>query len=39
MYYTTRKSKETFGGPVTRNPKLFVEDWTLEFLCKRNGGL
>ena len=39
MYYTARKSKETFGGPVTRNPKLFVEDWTLEFLCKRNGGL
>ena len=39
MYYTTTKSKETFGGPVARNPKLFVEDWTLEFLCKRNGGL
>ena len=39
MYYTARKSKETFGGPVARNPKLFVEDWTLEFLCKRNGGL
>ena len=39
MYYTARKSKETFGGPVTRNPKLFVEDWTIEFLCKRNGGL
>ena len=38
-YYTTKKSKETFGGPVSRNPKLFVEDWTLEFLCKRNGGL
>lgn len=39
VYYTARKSKETFGGPVARNPQLFVEDWTLEFLCKRNGGL
>ena len=36
-YYTTKKSLQTFGGPVADNPELFLEDWTLEFLCKRNG--
>lgn len=39
MYYTAKKSKQTFGGPVGRNPELFLEDWTLEFLCKRSGSL
>ena len=24
---------------MDKNPELAVEDWTLEFLCKRNGGL
>ena len=39
MYYTTKASKQTFGGPVNKNPKLFLADWTFEFLCKRNGNL
>ena len=39
MYYTAKKSRQTFGGPVHKNPKLFLADWTLEFLCKRNGNL
>ena len=37
MYYTAKKSLQTFGGPVNKNPKLFLADWTFEFLCKRNG--
>ena len=37
-YYTTKKSLQTFGVEG-KNPELPVEDWTLEFLCKRNGGL
>ena len=36
-YYTTQESLQTFGGPPPKNPPLFFEDWTLEFLCKRNG--
>ncbi len=36
-YYTTKKSLQTFGGPPAKNTPLFFEDWTLEFLCKRNG--
>ena len=24
---------------MDKNPELAVEDWTLEFLCKRNGSL
>ena len=36
-YYTTKDSLQTFGGPPAKNPPLFFEDWTLEFLCKRNG--
>lgn len=36
-YYTAKKSLQTFGGPVPDNPELLLEDWTLEFLCKRNG--
>ncbi len=38
-YYTATASSQTFGGPVHTNPKLFLGDWTLEFLCKRNGDL
>ena len=38
-YYTTKASKQTFGGPVNKNPKLFLADWTFEFLCRRNGNL
>ena len=38
-YYIAKKALQTFGGPVDKNPELAVEDWTLEFLCKRNGGL
>ena len=38
-YYTATASGETFGGPVQRNPQLYLGDWTLEFLCKRNGNL
>ncbi|MBT61830.1 MAG: hypothetical protein CML13_01290 [Puniceicoccaceae bacterium] len=37
-YYTTKKSLQTFGVEG-KNPELAVEDWTLEFLCRRNGGL
>ena len=36
-YYTTKDSLQTFGGPPAKNPPLFFEDWTLEFLCRRNG--
>jgi hypothetical protein len=36
-YYTTKESHSTFGGPPPKNPPLFFEDWTLEFLCRRNG--
>ena len=36
-YYTTTDSHQTFGGPPQKNTPLFFEDWTLEFLCKRNG--
>ena len=38
-YYTATASRETFGGPVHTNPKLYLGNWTLEFLCKRNGNL
>ena len=36
-YYTTKESLQTWGGPPAKNTPLFFEDWTLEFLCKRNG--
>ena len=36
-YYTATTRRQTFGGPVATNPKLYLADWTLEFLCKRNG--
>ena len=36
-YYTTMASHQTFGGPPAKNTPLFFKDWTLEFLCKRNG--
>ena len=36
-YYTTKESHSTFGGPPAKNTPLFFEDWTLEFLCRRNG--
>ena len=36
-YYTTKESLQTFGGPPAKNTPLFFEDWTLEFLCRRNG--
>ena len=38
-YYTATAPRETFGGPVHSNPQLYLGDWTLEFLCKRNGNL
>ena len=38
-YYTATASGQTFGGPVHFNPQLYLGDWTLEFLCKRNGDL
>ena len=38
-YYTATASGQTFGGPIDTNPKLYLGDWTLEFLCKRNGDL
>ena len=39
MYYTAKESKRTFGGPVNKNPMLFLADYTFEFLCRRNGNL
>ena len=39
QYYTATASSQTFGGPVDTNPQLYLGDWTLEFLCKRNGDL
>ena len=38
-YYTATASGQTFGGPIQLNPQLYLGDWTLEFLCKRNGDL
>ena len=38
-YYTATASGQTLGGPVQLNPQLYLGDWTLEFLCKRNGNL
>ena len=38
-YYTAKASRQTFGGPVHKNPKLYLSDWTFEFLCRRNGNL
>ena len=38
-FYTATASGQTFGGPIDTNPKLYLGDWTLEFLCKRNGNL
>ena len=39
QYYTATASSQIFGGPVDTNPQLYLGDWTLEFLCKRNGDL
>lgn len=36
-YYTAKESHQTWGGPPAKNTPLFFEDWTLEFLCRRNG--
>jgi hypothetical protein len=36
-HYTATGSNQTFGGPPDTNPDLFLKDWTIEFLCKRNG--
>ena len=36
-YYTAKESHSTFGGPPQKNTPIFFEDWTLEFLCRRNG--
>ena len=36
-YYTTTESLSTFGGPPAKNTPIFFQDWTLEFLCRRNG--
>ncbi len=36
-YYTTKESHSTFGGPPGKNTPIFLQDWTLEFLCRRNG--
>jgi hypothetical protein len=36
-YYTTDASHQTWGGPPKKNTPLFFEDWTIEFLCRRNG--
>ena len=36
-YYTTTGPSQTFGGSAEMNPDLFLEHWTVEFLCKRNG--
>ena len=38
-YYTLAATRQIFGGPVDKNPPLYLGDWTLEFLCKRNGNL
>ena len=32
MYYTAEASKQTFGGPVNKNPRLYLADYTFEFL-------
>ena len=37
MFYTAYESGQCFGGPGN-TVELFVEDWTIEFVCKRNGG-
>ena len=37
-YYTGTRIGLIFGGPPDTNPDLALEDWTLELLCRRNGG-
>lgn len=37
-YYTARKSAEMYGTKAF-NPPLGLEDWTIEFLVRRNGDL
>ena len=39
MWYTAVESRQVWGGPVGANPEVFVEEFTLEILCKRNGNL
>ena len=37
-YYTSRKSTEMYGTKAW-NPPLAIDDWTIEFLVRRNGDL
>ena len=37
-YYTSRKSAEMYGSKAF-NPPLGLDDWTIEFLVRRNGDL
>ena len=37
QYYTASASRDAFGGPISEHLELHLGDWTLEFLCKRNG--
>ena len=36
MFYTAHESGQCFGGPGN-TVELLVEDWTVEFVCRRNG--
>ena len=38
MFYTAHESGQCYGGPGN-TLELFVEDWTVEFLIRRNGGM
>ena len=37
-YYTGTRVGLIFGSPPDTNPDLTLEEWTLELLCRRNGG-
>ena len=37
-YYTATRVGQIFGSPPDTNPDLALEEWTMELLCKRNGG-
>ena len=38
QYYTATRVGQIFGSPPDTNPDLALKEWTMELLCRRNGG-
>ena len=38
-FYTSKASMQTWGGPIGSNPEVFLDHWTVELLCRRNGDM